>query len=307
MSEVITVGSINTDFVVRTRRFPQPGETIAGESFAIYGGGKGANQAIAAARLGANVTFFGAAGSDANSDQRVFDLEHEGIDVTHIQRTEGYGGVAVVQVDSLSGENSIVLVPGANAHVVPDLVEQDLINTCRSGDVMNLQLEIPMETVLMTMMVCRRHAKSINVLNAAPYSPLVSGMLDLVDVLIVNEVEAGQLLDSARVTVDGASGVAQRIRSFGVRAAVVITLGEHGAWLLDDSVDELIPSLRVDVVDTTGAGDAFCGAVCAWLARRESHLAAVRAGVTAGALSVQREGAQPSLPALEEVNSLLTN
>ena len=304
MSKVIAVGSINTDFVVRTRRFPIPGETIAGESFAIYGGGKGANQAIAAARLGANVVFFGAVGADTNSDQRVIDLEHEGIDVANVLRTDGYGGVAIIQVSSESGENSIVLVPGANADVTPDRVERQLVQRCDRGDVISLQLEIPMETVLMTMTVCRG-AGARNVLNAAPYSPMAAVMLDLVDVLIVNEVEAGQFLETGPITVDSASDAARKLKSLGVRGAVAITLGASGAWLVDDTVDELIPAPSVDVVDTTGAGDAFCGAVSAWLASGESHLGAVRAGVVAGAFAVQRHGAQPSLPDLKAVESLL--
>ncbi len=304
MSKVVAIGSINTDFVVRTRRFPVPGETIAGESFDIFGGGKGANQAIAAARLGAAVTFFGAAGEDANSDQRVADLEREGIDVTNVMRTDGYGGVAVIEVDSTTGENTIVLVPGANAAVTSVRVEDSFVASCRSGDIVSLQLEVPLDTVLMSMTLGRR-AGARTVLNAAPFTPMVTSMLNLVDVLIVNEIEAGQFLETGPIAVEHARDAAHRLRSIGIRDAVAITLGARGVWLLDDSVDELLPAPTVTAVDTTGAGDAFCGAVCAWLARGESHLSAVKAGVVAGALAVQRQGAQPSLPTVKEVNALL--
>lgn len=300
MSRVALVGSINTDFVVRTSRFPEPGETVVGDSFAVYGGGKGANQAIAAARLGAGVEFFGSVGHDANSAERLAALQAEGVGTGNVRLVDGFGGVAVIQVESSSGQNSITLVPGANGTVDANHVRPALESWCRSGDIFCQQLEIPLETVRAVLEVGRAR-EAINVLNAAPFDQRVIEMLPLVDVLIVNEIEAGQVLSSAPPRLEDASTASAAIRDMGVRHGVIITLGSRGAWLSDGEVDDLFPARTVQAVDTTGAGDAFCGAFCAWIARGASRLDAVRAGVTAGSLTVQRRGAQPSLPTLDEV------
>lgn len=304
MSKVAAVGSINTDFVARCKRFPSPGETVVGESFAIYGGGKGANQAIAASRLGARVEFFGAVGQDANSLQRLADLQSAGVGTHHIAQVSGYGGVAVIQVESGSGQNSITLVPGANAEVQPHTVERDLSGYCVTGDVISLQLEIPLETVGAALTVGRR-VGARTVLNAAPFDPRAADMLELVDALIVNEIEAGQFLGSGPITLENAQYAARALRKLGVREAVVITLGSQGAFLADGSVEEHVPAQPVTVVDTTAAGDAFCGAFCAWLSKGFAAPEAVNIATIAGSLAVQRHGAQPSLPALAELKNAL--
>ena len=300
MNRLAVVGSINTDFVVRTSRFPSPGETVIGESFAIYGGGKGANQAIAAARLDAIVEFFGAIGQDANSSERLAALEAEAIGTKHISRVEGSGGVALIQVETATGQNSITLVPGANGQVLPEIVGPALTEFCGKDDIICLQLEIPFRTVTLALDIGRR-CGAVSVLNATPFDPRVMSVLHLVDVLIVNEIEAGQILGTDPVALDDAGTAAKNLRSLGVREAVIITLGSHGAWLSDDSADELIPAREVEVVDTTGAGDAFCGAFCASLARGVSRLEAAVTATVAGSLAVQRHGAQPSLPSLAEI------
>ncbi len=301
MSRVAVVGSINTDFVVRTGRFPEPGETVIGESFAVYGGGKGANQAIAAARLGAIVEFFGAIGQDANSAQRLAGLQSDGVGTTNVRQVDGFGGVAVIQVESSSGQNSITLVPGVNWTVDAQEVKTALEGWCKPGDVFCQQLEIPLDTVRAVLEIGRER-RAINVLNSAPFDDRVIVMLPYIDVLIVNEIEAGQILNSGPVRLEDASTASAAIRKMGVGHGVVITLGSRGAWLNDGEVDELIPARVVKAVDTTGAGDAFCGAFSAWLAQGTSRLDAVRAGVLAGSLAVQRHGAQPSLPTLDEFN-----
>ncbi len=302
MRRVAVVGSINTDFVVRSDRFPEPGETLIGESFAIYGGGKGANQAIAASRLGAEVEFFGAVGRDANSTERLAALRSDGVGIGNVRTIDGFGGVAVIQVESTNGQNSITLVPGANGAVEAGDVGPVLESWCRPGDVFSQQLEIPLETVRAVLAVGLARG-AVNVLNAAPFDERVIAMLPLVDLLIVNEIEAGQILHYGPVRLEDVSSVATEIRHMGVRSAVIVTLGSRGAWLNDDNVNELVPAPVVRAVDTTGAGDAFCGALCAWLARGASQLDAVRAGVIAGSLAVQHHGAQPSLPTLEEFNA----
>ncbi len=305
MSRIAVVGSINTDFVVRTGRFPRPGETILGDSFAVYGGGKGANQAIAAARLGANVEFFGAVGTDANSAERLAALRADGVGTTNVVEIDGFGGVAVIEVEEASGQNSIVLVPGANGQVTVDRVRAPLRNWGSVNDVVCLQLEIPLETVEMALTMGRA-CGALNVLNAAPLDPRIASTLGLVDVLIVNEIEAGQLLGRGPVKVDEVAAVASRLRELGVRDAVIVTLGDRGAWLSDDDSNELIPARRVPVVDTTGAGDAFCGAFCAWQARGSTRLDAVKVAAIVGSLSVQKPGAQPSLPTLNELKEALS-
>lgn len=304
MSKIAAVGSINTDFVTRCRRFPSPGETVLGESFAIYGGGKGANQAIAASRLGANVEFFGAVGQDANSHERLTDLQTAGVGTRHVSRVAGYGGVAVIQVESGSGQNSITLVPGANAEVLPQTIEPGLTEYCVPGDVISLQLEIPLETVELALTVGRgRGARTV--LNAAPFDSRATGMLKLVDTLIVNEIEAGQFLDMEPISLGNAFEAARALRRLGVQEAVVITLGSHGAVVVDGSTEAHIPAQPVAVVDTTAAGDAFCGAFCAWLSNGQSVPEAVNIATVAGSLTVQRHGAQPSLPTLAELDAAL--
>ncbi len=305
MTKIAVAGSINTDFVVRTSRFPLPGETVVGESFAIYGGGKGANQAIAAARMGAHVEFFGAVGRDVHSSDRLNGLAADGVDTRHVARVDGYGGIAVIQVDSSTGQNSITLVSGANARVAADSVRTDLAASCGLGDIICLQLEIPFESVRAALEVGRQ-VGSVTVLNAVPFDPAASDLLSMVDVLIVNEIEAGQLLGSGPISVSDTCAAAARLKDLGIREAVIITLGSHGAWVSGDSFGLLVPAREVTVVDTTGAGDAFCGAFCAWLASGESILDAVKAGTIAGSLAVQRHGAQPSLPARAEVDQILS-
>lgn len=304
MTRVAVVGSINTDFVVRSSAFPRPGETIIGESFATYGGGKGANQAIAAARLGATVEFFGAIGQDAQSLERLEDLRADGVGTENISRVAGYGGVAIIEVESSSGQNSIILVPGANSAVSQEQVEPTLRTWCAPGDVFCQQLEIPLDTVTVVLALGVERG-ALNVLNAAPYDQRVVDMLGMVDDLIVNEIEAGQLLGVGSISVHDAPRVAASLRQKGVRHSVVITLGSLGAWLNDGNVNQLFPTREVPVVDTTGAGDAFCGAFCAWITRGATRIEATRAAVFAGTLAVQRHGAQPSLPSLAEVQSLL--
>lgn len=304
MNKVAVVGSINTDFVVRASRFPIPGETVAGESFAIFGGGKGANQAIAAARMGASVEFFGAVGRDLHSEERIAGLRDDGVGTHFVARVDDYGGVAVIQVDTSTGQNSIILVAGANARVSPESIASTLAQLCGTGDIICLQLEIPIESNRVALEIGRRRG-SVNVLNAAPFDPRAAELLPLVDVLVVNEIEAGQLLGTGPINVNHVRDASERLRALGVRATVIMTLGAHGAWVSGEALDTLVPAQTVPVVDTTGAGDAFCGAFCACLARGESTLDAVRAATIAGSISVQRHGAQPSIPTRAEVEQVL--
>jgi ribokinase len=304
MTRIAVVGSINTDFVVRAARFPAPGETIIGDSFAVYGGGKGANQAIAAARLGGSVEFFGAIGRDPQSADRVRQLNADAVGTSNVVEFDGFGGIAVIAVERASGQNSITLIPGANAQLDRDEVSRRLERWCHAGDLICVQLEVPFESVEIALSMKHRFGLT-TVVNAAPYDSRAVALLPLTDYLMVNEIEAGQLLGTGAVTVSEAGEAGSRLLKMGVGAAVVITLGADGATLIDHDGELHLPARAVPVVDTTGAGDTFVGAFCAALAAGQSpREAANRAGI-ASSLAVQKQGAQPSIPSLAELQAAL--
>ena len=295
MSDVLVIGSSNTDLVCRTSRIPAPGETITGRSFATFAGGKGANQAVAAARAGATVTFVGARGRDDFGLARTNDLLAEGIDVTRLRVVDGASsGVALIVVDE-RGENQIVYVPGANAYISID----DAANALDAVEhrVICMTFEVPFETVAYA--VRNKRDNSMVVLNAAPFDARITELLSDIDVLICNEVEASALL-ARPVMTSSAVADALEIVDRGP-AAVVLTLGEFGVVAADGTDAWHTPAVQVQPVDTTGAGDAFCGALCAWLATGESLREAVTAGVAAASLAITHEGAQASLPAREKI------
>jgi ribokinase len=300
VSGVLVVGSSNTDLVCVTERLPHPGETVRGSRFATYAGGKGANQAVAAARAGARVTFVGAVGDDQYGRDRLTDLHREGIDVSLTPMLLGVtSGVAVITVDS-RGENQIIMVPGANDAVTPAAATRAVKQA--EAAILSLTLEIPSETVRTALEA--RPANMQAVLNAAVFDPRVRELAHLIDVLIVNEVEAGEWLGRP-VTAASAAEDARELWSSGPHLAI-ITLGSYGAVYTVDGLPLHQPALAVDVVDTTGAGDAFCGVLAAWLARGAQPRDAVLAGVAAGTLAVGVSGAQPSLPSLAHIEHMLT-
>lgn len=298
MGSVYVVGSVNTDLVVRSPRFPVAGETVVGEAFATYGGGKGANQAIAAARMGARVSLVGAVGDDLYSEQRLADLVRDDVEIEAIARRAGVpGGVALILV-AQSGENAITIVPGANGTLTPAEVEAALRGRLRPGDVVCAQLEVPIPAVRAAMAIGRA-AKATTVLNATPFAPDSQGLLDLVDILVVNALEARQLaaVEGADVPVEHA---VERLQRLGVDN-VVVTLGPRGALFALRETRFRVPAPEVPVVDTTAAGDAFIGALVALLAEGRDWRYLAPCAVWAGALAVQRAGAQPSLPRRAEV------
>lgn len=299
MADVLVIGSSNTDLVCRARRIPAPGETIIGHSFSVSAGGKGANQAVAAARAGASVTFAGARGDDDFGAARVSDLRSDGIDVERLRIVAGVSsGVASIVVDD-RGENQIVYVAGANARVSRQ--DADAALSAVDHHVLSLTLEIPFETV--SYAVRHQRPNSIVVLNAAPYDSRLETLVRDVDILVCNEIEATALLGRL-VTPSAALEAVVALRERGARAAV-ITLGAAGAVVAGDAGLWHIAAPRTEPVDTTGAGDAFCGALCAWLAAGEPLRASARAGVAAGSLAVTRTGAQPALPFRHEIESVL--
>jgi ribokinase len=271
MGRVVVIGSLNVDLVTRVERHPKPGETVVGRGLARFAGGKGANQAVAAAAAGATVVMVGCVGSDEAGSAYVARLSDLGIDVVAIRvQPDGPTGHALIVVDDAS-ENSIVVVPGANAAVtVEDL---GVLDSVGQGDVVLLQLEIPLEVVA----VAARRASSKGarvILNLAPYSALPPDVVALADPLVVNEHEALLLADSEAIP-----------------TSMVVTFGAAGAaW---DGEQLTGPVVEVsEVLDTTGAGDAFCGALGAALAAGVNRPAAMQAALTAGAEAVKHIGAQ---------------
>lgn len=296
---MIVVGSSNTDMIVKAPHLPAPGETVLGENLIMAHGGKGANQAVAAARLGAPVALIAALGSDSFGREALAHYRDEGISVDHVRVLEGLpSGVALIVVDS-SGENQISVAPGANLHLRPaDISRAEAL--FQGHGVTLLQLEIPLETVLRAAEMGRQ-AKHTVILNPAPApeGPLPARLLRLVDILTPNETEAARLTGESRP-----EAAARTLRAQGVRT-VIVTLGKAGALLATGTSEIQIPGFQVEAVDTTAAGDAFNGGLAAGLERGEPLPEAIRYGHAVAALAVTRMGAQPSLPSAQEVAAFL--
>jgi ribokinase len=295
---IVVFGSINVDLTARVERFPQPGETISGLSFAVVAGGKGANQALAARRAGAMVALVGAVGNDAFASTGLAELNAAAVDLSGVRRIDGPTGVAVIVVDA-RGQNSIVVVPGANGSVsAADLADAAL----RPGTTLVLQLEVPLAAVVD---VARRaRARGVRVvLNAAPAMALPKTLLSAIDVLIVNEHEAEALAAACSAPPAADSFAATMRERFG--CAVVVTLGARGALAAVEHGQLLFAAAPpVDVVDTTGAGDALVGALAAALDRGASWPRTLAEGVAAGSLACEAAGAQAALPTGEPIARL---
>lgn len=297
-TRVLVAGAINSDLVSRVTRVPGPGETVTGDGFAIFGGGKGANQAVAAARSGARVSLLGAVGGDAFGRDRLSELAVERIDVSAVAVIAGAAsGTASIWVEP-GGENRILYVPGATTKVT-ERAALDLIERMRPAVVLTtLELPVPVLTALFT----RARALGITVvLNATPEPEAGRGLLALVDVVIVNEPEAAAMLGGDAGGTDGTEAARGLLES-GPKS-VVLTLGGEGATLIDASGTESVAAPAVEVVDTTAAGDALCGAFAAELATGKSPAEALRYGVVAGSLAVTRQGAQPSIPTRAQIDA----
>jgi ribokinase len=300
---VLVAGEINTDLVGRAARAPEAGETVSGTSFAIFGGGKGANQAVSAARSGATVAMLGAVGDDDFGRQQLDNLLAEDIDIAAVDVTdEAASGVALIVVEEDTGQNRITYIPGSNLLVDPGAAAEAAE---RFGpDVVLSTLALP-EPVRTALYAAARALGARVVVNATPEPLGVRVHLTRIDALIVNETEAGDLLGHP-VTVGGVADAARALAAMGPEI-VLITLGAHGALVLSEGEPVLIPAPAVKVVDTTGAGDACCGAFAARLAAGANPTTAARAGVVAGSLATTREGAQPSMPRAEEIDALLAD
>jgi ribokinase len=301
-NKVVVVGSSNTDMIIQLDRIPQPGETVIGGEFSTAAGGKGANQAVAAARAGAEVTFVARVGADMFGRQAVERFASDRIDVSHVlEDSSAPSGVALIFVDQ-HGENSIAVASGANARLTPAdvLAARDAIS---SAAIMVIQLETPLDTVRAAVELAGSHGVRV-LLNPAPAQLLGAEILRHVSVLTPNETEAALLTGIEVSSEADAAAAAEKLSSMGV-AAILITLGARGAFVFDSDHRELVAGFPVEAVDTTAAGDVFNGALAVALADGSPLVEAVRFANAAAALSVTKLGAQPSAPTRAEIERLL--
>jgi ribokinase len=299
---IVVIGSSNTDMVVRLPRIPSPGETILGGDFLTAAGGKGANQAVGAARAGGKVSLVARVGKDAFGDQATAGYRREGIDVRCVFRDrDAPSGVALIFV-AKDGENSIAVAGGANSKLSPADVKKATA-AIRAAAILLMQLETPLATVGVAADLAVKAGVRV-ILNPAPARPLPGSLLQRISILTPNETEA-ELWTGIKVNDDASAGRAcARLRSRGVRT-VILTLGARGAFLADLGGQQLVPGFKVKSVDTTAAGDVFNGALAVALAEGRALPAAVRFANAAAALSVTEGGAQPSAPTRLAIDKFL--
>ena len=300
--KIIVVGSCNTDMVIRVDHLPEPGETIIGHDFITNQGGKGANQAVAVKRLGGETAFIARLGNDDFGAKSLRLLTEEGIDTSFVRLTDGVStGVALIPVDD-KGENSIIVSSGANALLSPlDIEEAE--HLFEKASILLMQLETPVPTLISAARLAKQFGAKV-VLNPAPYpkEPLPIELLELVDIITPNETEAAGMSGVKVLDEESALKAICEIQGQGV-GNVIITAGASGAYTSIDGQLVRIPSEKVEVVDTTAAGDTFCGALCVALSKGTDMVQAIRFANKAASLSVTRLGAWMSIPYEKEIRS----
>jgi ribokinase len=299
---IVVVGSINLDLVVGTDRIPRVGETVAGKTFNTYFGGKGANQAVAAAKLGYPVAMIGCVGSDAFGGQLRKGLDDAGVDSSGVSTVEGPSGVALITTSS-QGDNNIVVVPGANEHLVPALLDEAAHLLENAGMILT-QLEIPLDTVeYLTQFADRKDIPLM--LDPAPARDLPPSLLRRVSWITPNETEIQELLKRRTANDDDYYAAAESLLAYGTRN-VLVKMGSRGVLVAQQiGSKEIVPAFSVNPVDTTAAGDAFNGGFAVGLMRGMNAIASARFGSAVAAISVTRPGAQPSMPTSAEVEQFL--
>ncbi|MBR0824391.1 ribokinase [Bradyrhizobium manausense] len=302
MGRVFVAGSINMDVVATADRHPRVGETIAGKEVLYFPGGKGANQAVSAARLGAKTTLIGRLGKDAFGAELKAFLSDQGIDLGHVQETsEAHSGTAIITV--AEADNTIVVIPGSNALVGEDDVS---VVPLVKGDVAVSQFEIPLSTIAAFFRRARA-ASATTLLNPAPAQKFSRELLELVDILVLNETELGLLSGAALSESTDHAGIIEAARQLQASTSQIIcvTLGKRGVLALAGSEEMIVPGRAVQAVDTTGAGDCFVGALASQLADGVALREALRFANVAASICVQRMGAGPSMPTAEEVAAVM--
>ncbi|MHB8969089.1 MAG: ribokinase [Pirellulaceae bacterium] len=302
--KIVVVGSSNTDMILQMEHIPRPGETILGGKFLMAAGGKGANQAVAAARAGGQVTFLARVGRDMFGRQAIDGFRQDGIDVRHVlEDDQAPSGVALIFV-AADGENSIGVASGANLCLSPADVQR-AADVIAGADVLVMQLETPLETVRAAAAIAAAHHVPV-ILNPAPAQPLDDALLRMVSVLTPNESEAELLTGVCVADEEAASRAAAHLLARGVQQ-VIVTLGSRGAWVSAPQFQGHLPAFPVKAVDTTAAGDVFNGALAVALSEGRSLEQCVHFASAAAALSVTKLGAQPSAPRRPEIESMLAS
>jgi ribokinase len=301
-NKIVVIGSSNTDMIVSLDRLPQPGETVLGGDFQTSAGGKGANQAVSAARAGGDVTFIARLGQDSWGDKALAGFVQDHINVQHVIRdASSPSGVALIFV-SRSGQNSIAVAGGANNRLSPSDIKK-AARTIAAAAMIVLQLETPLETVAAAIALAAQKGVPV-ILNPAPAQHLPEDILRLISILTPNETEA-ELLTGIKIRhTKAAAKAAEFLLKKGVKT-VIVTLGAKGAWLATQDIRQHIPGFQVKAVDATAAGDTFNGALAVALAEGQSLLQAVRFANAAAALSATKKGAQLSIPSRKQIDAFL--
>lgn len=304
MQKLTVLGSINADHVIQVPHFPQPGETLSGQNYHIVYGGKGANQAVAAARLGAKVDFIACIGEDKIGLEMKQAFQKDGINTDSIATIQGETtGIAMIQVAD-SGENSIVISAGANAHLTTDIVDK-FKQKILDADALLMQLETPLDAIIYATKIAKQAGKH-TVLNPAPAKALPDELLAQLTMITPNETEAEVLTGIKVVDEQSAAQAAAVFHQKGV-AIVLITLGAKGVFISHNALQKIIPGFRVQAKDTTAAGDTFNGALVTALLEQKSLEEAIQFAHAAAAISVTRFGAQTSIPSRQETLDFLAN
>ena len=301
-SNIVVIGSSNMDLIMQVDRLPRPGETVTGGVFSRAFGGKGANQAVGAARAGGRVQFVSCLGADTFAADMLANFQRDGIDTRFVfQEKEAATGTALITVDR-QGENCITVAPGANHRLLPRHIDEAEA-AIRSAELVVLQCELHPDTLNYAIDRAAALGKKI-LLNLAPAQPLADQYLRKLHLLVVNETEAAMLTGLSVNSVEEATTAAEQLRTK-VNGGVIVTLGTRGSYVAVDNMRELIPAFKVKAVDTTAAGDVYCGSLATALVEGQSIAQAVRFASAAAAIAVTRLGAQPSAPVRREIDAFL--
>jgi len=300
MKNILIIGSINMDMVINTPKIPKLGETITGFGFATIPGGKGANQAVAAARLSGSAKMIGCVGDDINGQALLTNLKSNNVDVTGIKKVSSTSGVAVITI--CDGDNHIILDKGANAYVTKEVLDEN-IDIIKWADFVIFQLEIPQETVLYGAKLAKEYNAQV-IFNPAPITDFNPEILKYVDIFVPNQHEAGQMLNKNIESIDDAKAAVLEFKKMGI-SQTVITVGKDGSVFNDGDDVFHQPSFPVIAVDTTAAGDCFIAGFCAGISENMNFREAIRFATAASAITVSRKGASISLPTKSEVFDFL--